>query len=379
MSTSRQAGAEIYIGLMSGTSLDSVDAVAVTFHGRHLTIIGQRSHPLPKNLKKDILKLCQPGEDTLQLYAETDVKLGELFAEATLLLLAAEGLPRGAITAIGSHGQTVRHAPPDQNTIAFSQQIGDPNVIATRTGCPTVADFRRADIALGGQGAPLVPAFHEDFFSDADSHRVIINIGGIANITSLPPSHPCSGFDTGPGNLLMDAWCLEHRNEPYDHNGDWGAEGAVNSGLLQHLKKHPFFALATPKSTGRESFNLGWLNRQLAKYSQPNQLAAEDIQATLCALTADSIADSIRTLESAADEAYVCGGGAHNRTLMAYLKQQLKGLPLATTATLGLHPDWVEAVAFAWLAMRRIHRLPGNLPNVTGARRHAILGGFYTV
>ena len=364
---------------MSGTSLDSVDAVLVEWQSGRFNMIGHHSHSIPEKLKDAILKLCQPGDDTLQLYAETDVQLGELFADATLQLFAIHHIQPSAVTAIGSHGQTVRHLPPSDKWIGFSQQIGDPNIIAALTRCATVADFRRADIALGGQGAPLVPAFHKDFFGHSERHRVIINIGGIANITSLSPSNLCIGFDTGPGNLLLDAWCWLNRHQPFDRNGEWGANGAVNEQLLERLKAHPFFALPSPKSTGRESFHLDWLNQQLwDQFGNNGRPAAQDVQATLCALTADSIAESILTLDVSADEAFVCGGGAHNRALMSRLKQQLKDVSLSTTAVLGLDPDWVEAVAFAWLAMRRIHHLPGNMPSVTGAQRYAVLGGLYS-
>ncbi len=258
--------AKTYIGLMSGTSIDSVDAAAVDLTDGQLKLIGSHSHPIPEQLRKDILNLCLPGRDTVQLYAETDRALGELFANAALALMGKLKLNAANILAIGSHGQTIRHSAPSQTENGYSQQIGDANIIAARTGCSVVADFRRKDMALGGQGAPLVPAFHRQLFFSPQKNRVVANIGGIANITILNINGDCRGFDTGPGNMLLDAWCQKHTGNAYDDDGNWGASGAVDNALLSKLKAHPFLAQTTPKSTGREEFNLPWLKQQLQHF-----------------------------------------------------------------------------------------------------------------
>ncbi len=241
--------ATIYLGLMSGTSIDSIDVAAVDFTRDRLNLIGTHSHPIPEHLKQQILNLCLPGSDSLQLYCETDNLLGRLFADAALALMTAGNIQSNQIAAIGSHGQTVRHSPPMGDNLAYSQQIGDPTIIAARTGCPVVADFRRADLALGGHGAPLVPAFHQQLFSQPEKNRVILNIGGIANITVLAANGDCRGFDTGPGNILLDGWCQLHLGTAYDNNGNWGAGGTANGSLLKQLKCHHFFAQPAPKST----------------------------------------------------------------------------------------------------------------------------------
>lgn len=371
--------AETYIGLMSGTSIDSIDAAAVEFINGQFALLGSYSHSIPAQLKQSILALCQAEKDSVQLYAETDHLLGELFADAALGLMAQLGLKPEQIAAIGSHGQTVRHAPPAPATIAFSQQIGDPNIIALRTGCAVVADFRRADVALGGHGAPLVPAFHEQLFAHQSKTRVIVNIGGIANITLLPAStsqadKQCIGYDTGPGNVLLDSWAQIHLGRAYDNNGDWSSGGKVNRQLLAQLKAHPFFAQPGPKSTGRETFNQDWLDHQLR---QTEQLDSRDIQTTLVQLTAESIADQINNLQMAVNEVFVCGGGAFNGALMSQLKVAMPESAVTSTEALGLDPSWVEACAFAWLAKQRVHGETGNLPAVTGASRKAVLGGLY--
>ena len=365
---------------MSGTSMDSIDTVATHFNANQPAIIGTHSHAIPKALRDNVVALCHENADTVQRYAETDVHMGEILADASLALMSQLNLTPHNVAAIGSHGQTVRHAPPGLNRVAFSQQIGDPNVISARTGCQVVADFRRADIANGGQGAPLVPAFHQSAFHDPQHHRVILNIGGIANISSLPPEGVVCGFDTGPGNRLLDDWCQLHHERAFDGNGVWAASGKASKHLLEHLQKHPFFAERGPKSTGRELFNLDWLNEALASsdLSETN-LAPADVQATLLELTVDSVASSIERLDGQVEEVYVCGGGAHNGALMSCLRNRLLPVKLDTTEALGIGPDWVEAVAFAWLAMRRINRLPGNVTNVTGACSPSVLGGIYHV
>jgi anhydro-N-acetylmuramic acid kinase len=371
--------AETYIGLMSGTSVDSIDAAAVEFTNGQFKLLGSYSHSIPAQLKQSILALCHAENDSVQLYAETDHLLGELFADAALGLMAQLNLTSSKVAAIGSHGQTVRHAPPTPATIAYSQQIGDPNIIAMRTGCPVVADFRRADMALGGHGAPLVPAFHQQLFAHQSKTRVIVNIGGIANITLLPASESqageqCIGYDTGPGNMLLDSCAQIHLGTAYDNNGDWAASGTINSQLLHQLKSHPYFSQLGPKSTGRETFNQDWLDQQLR---QNEQIASKDIQATLVQLTAESISDQINSLDLAVDEVFVCGGGAFNGALMTQLAAAIPASNVSSTETLGLDPSWVEACAFAWLAKQRIREEVGNLPAVTGASREAILGGLY--
>ena len=364
---------EIYLGLMSGTSIDSIDAAAITFTGGRLQLLGTHSQAIPESLKQQIIDLCQPGKDSLQLLCETDNQLGELFAEAALALMAAENISAEQVVAIGSHGQTVRHSPPKAGAIPFSQQIGDANIIAARTGCRVVADFRRKDMALGGHGAPLVPAFHKWLFADNQANRVVANIGGISNITALPKDGSCFGFDTGPGNLLLDAWCFKNTGNSFDHRGSWGAAGKINTQLLNQLMGHPFISQTAPKSTGREMFNLAWLEQQLEGCS----LAAQDIQATLVGFTAQSLAGAINALNEPADEVYICGGGVFNDQLMAQLQIALGSLPLHSTQQLGLDPTWVEACAFAWLAHQRINNRPGNLPRVTGASRETVLGALY--
>jgi anhydro-N-acetylmuramic acid kinase len=341
-------------------------------------IRGTYSLPIPKVIRANVFSLSEKNEVPVEFLCETDILLGELFSDAAIELMSSCSIKPKQITAIGSHGQTIRHAPPGAHQIPYSKQIGDPNVIATRTGCIVVADFRRADIASGGQGAPLVPAFHEEIFRHPRRHRVIVNIGGIANITSLPKDQDCIGFDTGPGNTLIDGWCKKHIGSDFDNNGDWGASGVVNKPLLKKLKSHPFFALPTPKSTGRETFNLAWLDTQLNQCCvESKPVSPEDVQASLCALTSQTIADSIHGLDTKVDEVFVCGGGVKNSLIMSILDEQLNDVVIATTDNLGINPQWVEAAAFGWLAMRRIKNLPGNVPAVTGAKRRVLLGGIY--
>jgi anhydro-N-acetylmuramic acid kinase len=368
---------QYFIGLMSGTSMDSIDAVAINFDRESTQCLGSHQHKIPKSIKKQLVKLCQSNESSVVLFGSTDIQMGVLFAEAAKSLMSALELSFENIIAIGSHGQTIRHSPPGGSSIPFSIQIGDPNIIAAHTKCPVVADFRRADMALGGQGAPLTPAFHESFFSHPSITRVILNIGGIANITVLSPGRSCMGFDTGPGNVLLDGWCLRHRGDPFDEGGLWGAEGTICEILLRQLKNHPYFIKSPPKSTGREAFNLNWLDQQLQINRNQIVLSPQDVQATLCKFTADSITDCIKNLNLPVDEIYVCGGGARNQALIETLKTNLGNVQLHTTENLGIHPDDVEAAAFAWLAMRRINSLSGNLPSVTGASGPTVLGGFY--
>jgi anhydro-N-acetylmuramic acid kinase len=368
-----ETGGMHYIGLMSGTSVDGIDAALVTIpvNGK-LALLATHQHPLPATVRDAIQALMQPGPNEIEREGELDVQLGRLFAVATHALLAKSGVGASRVRAIGSHGQTIRHRP--HAPYPFSRQIGNPSVIAEDTGITTVADFRARDLAAGGEGAPLVPAFHRWLFRKPGVHRAIVNIGGIANITWLPASENSAvlGFDTGPGNTLLDQWIARHHNEPYDRDGAWAASGHVQKDLLAQLLADAYFANAPPKSTGREHFNLAWLERQLA-----GKLAPEDIQATLAELTAASIAQGLKLLPEKIGEIFICGGGSHNRHLLARLRALLPGIPAATTAILGLDPDWVEAAAFAWLAHQTLAGHTGNLPSVTGARHPVLLGGIY--
>jgi anhydro-N-acetylmuramic acid kinase len=368
---------KLYIGLMSGTSADAVDAALVEFSDpRRMALIHAISRPLEASLQAQLLALGQdeslvaPGE-----LGALDERVGLTFAEAAGALLKESGTDPGRVRAIGSHGQTVHHAP--DAPLPFSMQIGDPNAIAERTGITTVADFRRRDMAAGGQGAPLVPAFHHALFADAEEPRCIVNIGGIANITLLPAAKgaPVTGFDTGPGNALMNAWAQIHRGEPYDRDGRWATEGRINEALLQSFLSDPFFRRPPPKSTGREYFNAGWLRRRLEEF--PGQPKPADVQRTLCELTARGIALGLAEWGDGGERVLLCGGGAHNPALRGALKSILAAHAVTTTSAYGLDVDWVEACAFAWLAMRTVNGLPGNLTAVTGARGQKVLGGIY--
>lgn len=365
---------QLYIGLMSGTSADAIDAALVNFHTTP-QLIAHHTLPLPAQIRQQIHALSLPGDNEIDRLGSLDVDLGKLFAQASLELLAKAGIGAAQITAVGSHGQTIRHRPPGSPEGTFTLQIGDPNLIAELTEITTVADFRRRDIAAGGQGAPLVPAFHRAIFHSSEKDRVIVNIGGMANITWLPAQGPVLGFDTGPGNVLMDTWTAEHLGKSYDQDGAWAASGQVCATLLAELLTEPYFRMPAPKSTGRESFNRFWLEGYLRKLT--TTLAPTDIQATLLELTAITIANSTNNLSQAPKEIFVCGGGAYNTTLMQRLAQLMLQDSVASTAALGVDPQWIESMAFAWLAQQTINHQPGNLCEVTGAKREVILGGVY--
>ncbi|GGY81193.1 anhydro-N-acetylmuramic acid kinase [Cellvibrio zantedeschiae] len=364
---------EYYLGLMSGTSADAVDLALVDFANNQVQLAATHSLPLPSDIRQQIHHLGNPADNEIDRMGELDRQLGEIFADSINQLLSTTGISPNQILAIGSHGQTIRHRPPGTVKYPFTLQIGDPNTIAERTGITTVADFRRRDMAAGGQGAPLVPAFHQAIFQKPNIDRAVVNIGGMANITWLPRSGKTLGFDTGPGNVLMDAWILKNLGKSYDANGDWAASGQVNKELLEDFLAHPFFAQTPPKSTGREAFNLAWLDNRLAQKT----LSPADIQATLLALTAESIAKDIKHLTTSACEVFICGGGAYNLKLMAELAQRLPQATVASTAALGIAPQWIEAMAFAWLAYQTMNRKHGNLSAVTGAKREVVLGGVY--
>jgi anhydro-N-acetylmuramic acid kinase len=360
-----------YIGLMSGTSVDGIDAALVSIPVTGgFELLATHQHPIPADLRAAIQSLMQPGANEIDREGALDMQLGRLFAAAATGLLAKSGMPPREIRAIGSHGQTIRHRP--QGAHPFTRQIGNPSVIAELTGITTVADFRARDMAAGGEGAPLVPAFHAARFRKPGVARAIVNIGGIANVTWLAgdSAQAVTGFDTGPGNTLLDQWVQRHLGHSHDRDGAWAHGGTVLPQLLARLLDEAFFSKPPPKSTGREQFHLDWLLAKLKGDEAP-----QDVQATLAELTACSIAQALQTFRPG--EVYVCGGGAHNHDLLARLQARLGGTPLASTAALGLDPDWMEAAAFAWLAHQTLAGHPGNLPSVTGARRPVVLGGIY--
>lgn len=365
--------AEHYIGLMSGTSMDGVDAALVRFGDREVDILATHEAPYPNELRERLLEAADtPVNEPIADIGGLDRAVGECFRDAAQAVLVAGDLDTGQVRAIGSHGQTVRHQP--DAIRPYSLQIGNPALIADGTEITTVGDFRSADIEAGGQGAPLVPPFHEWLFRETGKSRVVVNIGGIANVTVLGPGEtPVIGFDTGPGNTLLDRWVHVHRNEAFDADGCWAAEGTCDELLLKRLLGFEYFDLAPPKSTGLEDFNLHWLQVFLNDAHAP-----VDVQATLCELTARSIADAIRRHARHTDEVFVCGGGAHNAELLRRLGQNLPETRIDTTAAVGLDPDWVEAVAFAWLAMRTMNNETGNLPSVTGADRKVVLGTIHS-
>ena len=366
------ANLDYYIGLMSGTSVDGVDCVLVQFQGDQPKLIASHFEPIEPGLREDILQLCSGENNGLELYGNTDVAIGQLFAKAALTLLANEEIERTAIRAIGSHGQTVFHHP--QGDTRFTLQIGDPNSIAQLCGITTIADFRRRDMAAGGQGAPLAPVLHRNCFQSATSDRVVLNVGGIANITVLNKDGTCLAFDTGPANVLMDYWIGKHQQRNYDKNGDWAASGNIIQPLLKLLLDEPYFSKAAPKSTGRELFNGLWLEEKLHKLGQ--ELAITNVQATLLRFTIDSIVNEIRKTSQPA-EVYVCGGGAHNNAFMNGLQARLSDCSILSTAKLGIDPDWVEAIAFAWMAKQTSEGRTIDTTPFTGAAQATVLGGIY--
>lgn len=362
---------DLYIGLMSGTSLDGIDAALVSFKNNTPALLGTHHKKIPTTLKQQILALCFPGENAIHRMGSADTQLGQLFAHAANELLQKNNVTPQNIRAIGSHGQNIRHQP--NHTHPYTLQIGDPNIIATHTGIITVADFRRRDLALGGQAAPLAPAFHQMLFANEKDTAWVLNIGGIANLTFLPAhqGENVLGFDTGPGNTLLDAWCQQHTQQSFDKNGRWAKSGSINQSLLNTLLEDDYFKQPTPKSTGREYFNLAWLESHI----KSSNAKPEDIQATLLALTTHTIAQSINT--QTAKNIWLCGGGTHNTHLIDSLKMLCKKHTFKSTEEKGIHPDWIEAAAFAWLAKQTLEHKPGNLPSVTGAREASILGGIY--
>ncbi len=366
---------EYYIGLISGTSIDAIDTVLIGMKGDGKPeIISSLASPIEESIRVPLHALIKQGADaTLGQLTKLDVMLGRLFAGAVQQLLKQAGLTGPQIKAIGSHGQTVFHQP--EVGTPTSIQIGDPNLIAEITGITTVADFRRRDMAAGGQGAPMVPAFHQAVFHSDSEDRVVVNIGGIANITVLPKdgNQPVTGFDTGPGNTLMDLWTLKFLNQTMDRDGQFAEKGVVNNELLEQLLADNYFSRPAPKSTGREYFNLSWLLKNFG----PTKTRPEDTQATLCELTAVSVMQAIKKSAPDTQRILVCGGGSHNPLLMSRMHKLGGDIIFDNTSMAGIDPDWVEAAAFAWLACKTLEGNSGNLPSVTGARSECVLGGIY--
>lgn len=362
---------DLYLGLISGTSADGIDAALVRFEP-HCELVFGRTYPWDETLRARLIALGQGGEATsLDELGELDTTLARAFADAATQAIADSGTGRSQVRAIGSHGQTVRHRP--ESSAAFSWQMGDGNVIAERSGIATVADFRRRDVAAGGHGAPLMPAFHAAMLRSPDEDRAVLNLGGIGNFTLLPRAGQVRGFDTGPANALMDAWCERHTGQAYDAGGAFAARGTVDAELLARLLDDPWFALPPPKSTGREQFHLRWLESRLGT----EQSSPADVQATLLELSAVTMADALRATQPGTACVLGCGGGVRNAALMARISANLPGVVVESTAAHGLDPDYVEAMGFAWLARETLAGRPGNLPSVTGAKGPRILGTVY--
>jgi len=363
----------LYVGLISGTSADAIDAVVLEAAENRFRVLHAMAVTYPARLREQLLTfVASPKTHSLEAVARLDVAVGREFGAAALRLLENARVPAARIDAIGSHGQTILHDV--ESDLPFSWQIGDPNVIAEVTGLTTVADFRRRDIAAGGEGAPLMPAFHQAVLASRSEARIVLNIGGIANITWLPIQGDTIGFDTGPGNCMMDAWAERHWKVSYDRDGTRAAKGTVHKALLDRMLREPYLARKAPKSTGRELFNLGWLDAHVA--GSGATLSPEDVQATLCELTAVTVARDVRN-RADARRVLVCGGGAHNKELLRRLSAQLPGVTIEPTGAQGIDGDYVEAAGFAWLAHRTLAGLPGNLPSVTGARHAVVLGSIH--
>lgn len=372
----------LFVGLISGTSADGIDAALVRFsHGADgardkVELVRGRTYAWDEALRARLVALGQGADaNSLDELGTLDVRIAEAFADATLRLLADAGVDAGEIVAIGSHGQTVRHRPEGARLDGrhpFTWQLGDGNLIAERTRIVTVADFRRRDVAAGGHGAPLLPALHAALLQHADEHRAVLNLGGIANFTLLPAEGTVRGFDTGPANCLLDAWCLRHTGRSFDADGAFAARGQLDAELLMRLLDEPWFMLPPPKSTGREHFHLDWLERRLDGDEAP-----ADVQATLLELSAITIADALRAQQPDTARVLACGGGVHNPRLLERIAAQLPGVIVESTARHGVDPDFVEAMGFAWLARQTLAGLPGNLPGVTGARGPRVLGAIH--
>ncbi len=390
---------DLYVGLMSGTSLDGVDAVLIESQSSEIgdgsappRILQALALPYPPALKAAVLEVCREQAARLVTLGRIDVQLARWYSQAVMQLLRLAGVAPSAVRAIGSHGQTVHHEP--GGDAPFTMQLGDPNLLAVQTGITVVADFRRRDMALGGQGAPLAPGFHDAVFRHPSRCRVVLNCGGIANISVLAPGQDCLGYDTGPANILMDAWVQARRGQAFDQDGQWALQGRVDPALLASMRADPYFALPPPKSTGREYFNLAWVEGQLPQQaaptgpsapshlsdlpdlSSPLHRADADVQRTLLELSASTVADAIAHHAPGGD-LLVAGGGAYNAALLGRLRALCPAWSVDTTASLGIPPEHVEATAFAVFAQRTMNGLTGNLPSVTGASRRCVLGGIY--
>ena len=359
----------LYIGAMTGTSADGLDVCLASFDAGRPREHAHLHEPFPDELRTRILEVCRHGD--LAAAATIDVELADATVTAVQALLERAGVRADEVRAIGSHGQTVFHRP--DGPAPTSVQLGDPHRIAVRSGIDVVADFRRADVAAGGEGAPLAPGFHATVFRQPGEARAVVNLGGMANVTVLPATGgPVLGFDTGPANVLLDAWIERERGAHYDADGAWAAGGRVDAALLERMRADAWFRRPPPKSTGREYFNPAWLERHLAR--QDTRIGARDVQATLAELTASTVADAIRDHAPGVGRVLVCGGGARNADLQQRLARQLGDVLLESTAAHGVEPEHVEAMAFAWLAERRIAEQPANCPSVTGATRELVLG-----
>jgi anhydro-N-acetylmuramic acid kinase len=384
---------QLYLGIISGTSADGIDTALIDAQQDQVDMVATKTWSLPEPIRDEIIALSQPCTNELARSCQLDRQLGELFAQAALDTIKLAGLTPKEISGIGSHGQTLRHFPPQPITTTDTDptndkpssaanplntgttlQIGDPNIIALRTGVTTVADFRRMDMASGGQGAPLAPLFHDHCFRQAGQSRIILNIGGISNVTLLQPGKTVSGFDTGPGNGLMDAWCKRHCNKSYDHNGDWANSGKAIPDLIEACLSDPYFQLPPPKSTGREYFHLPWLE---TRYPGLDTLAPADVQNSLVQVTATSIAKALGSVSKSA-QVYLCGGGALNSALCSALTTALgNDYSLAPLSELGIDGDFVEAATFAWLAEQRLQHKSVPLKNLTGGTQDCVLGSVY--
>lgn len=371
--TSADPHTPLYLGLMSGTSADGIDAALVQFPAEGgCRFVEGLTHPWDPAIRAELVALGEGGElGSLDTLGRIDAQIGITFAAAANRLLEQAGVRPAQVRAIGSHGQTARHRPLADP--AFTCQLGDANRIAELTGITTVADFRRRDVAAGGHGAPLMPAFHLAMLGTADEDRAVLNLGGIANLTLIPRVGTPRGFDTGPANALMDAWCERHTGTPFDADGAFAASGQVDEALLEHWRAEPWFALPPPKSTGREQFHLEWAEAALGDHPR----AAADVQATLLELTAVTVADALLAHLPGAKRVLVCGGGVRNAQLLRRLSARLPGLVIESSAVHGLDPDYLEAMGFAWLAQRTLLGLTGNLPGVTGASGPRILGAIH--
>ncbi|MFN7855019.1 MAG: anhydro-N-acetylmuramic acid kinase [Acidovorax sp.] len=365
---------ELYIGLMSGTSLDGVDGVLADFSGARMKVLAHASAGFDPALRAELLALNTPGHDELHRAALAGAAVSRVYAQVVAALLRQAGHPPTAIRAIGAHGQTVRHRPGEFDGTGYTLQLGNPALLAELTGIAVVADFRSRDVAAGGQGAPLVPAFHQGVFGRPDETVLVLNLGGISNLSVLGADGSVVGFDCGPGNALMDHWCQLHRGAPYDAGGQWAAGGRVLAQLLEALLNEPFIHKAPPKSTGRDLFNARWLAQILTNHPDA---APQDVQATLTEFTARACSISAHRYIKDAKLLAVCGGGALNTHLMERLRAHCPGVAVTATDPLGLPALQVEAAAFAWLARQLVQGQPGNLPAVTGAAGPRLLGAIY--